>query len=206
LGLGPGQDLSTLDDDTREGLSQSVMQGLRILQSYSNSSLNPARRINGWKYPGVHMGRSGVDGHYLNRSAIQSMMGIISNDPEEAVYMGSRDDQFGERLDGRNQYQVHFAAGQLPPATEFWSLTAYDEHGNMIINPLNRHAVGDRSDHLQYDADGALSIYLGPQPPAGKQNNWLPLAEGKITLVLRMYGPGETVLKQTWNPPQVRRL
>lgn len=206
LGLGPGQDLSTLDDDTREGLSQSVMQGLRILQSYPNSSLNPARKINGWKYPPMHHGRSGVDGHYLGRSAIQSMMGIISNDPEEAVYMGCFDDQFGDRLNGGNQYQLHFAAGQLPPATQFWSLTAYDEDGNAIINPLNRHAVGDRSDHLEYDADGALSIYLGPKPPAGKQNNWLPLAEGKITLVLRMYGPGGTVLKQTWNPPQVRRL
>ncbi len=206
LELGPGQDLSTLDDDTREGLSQSVMQGIRILQSYPDSSLNPGRRINGWRYPAVHMGRSGVSGHYLNRSAVQSMMGIISNDPEEAVYMGCRDDQFGERLDGGNQYRVHFAAGQLPPAREFWSLTAYDEDFNLIINPLNRHAVGDRSDHLEYDADGGLSIYLGPEPPAGKQGNWLPLVEGNVTLVLRMYGPGDKVLSQTWNPPQVRRL
>jgi len=206
LGLGPDQDLSTMDDDTREGLSQAVRQGLRILQSYPNSSLNPAHRANGWSSSTKHHGRSGVAGHYLGRAAVQSMMGIISHDREEAVFMACRDDQFGERLDGRNQYQLHFEAGQLPPAGEFWSLTAYDEHGNMMINPLDRHAVGDRSDHLQYDADGALNIYLGPRPPAGKQNNWLPLAEGKITLVLRMYGPGETVLNQTWNPPQVRRL
>jgi len=74
-----------------------------------------------------------------------------------------------------------------------------------VINPIDRQAIGDRSDHLVYDEDGGVRIYVGKTPPKGKQSNWLP-ADGDTILMLRVYGPGKDLIAQTWRPPVVKRL
>ena len=56
--------------------------------------------------------------------------------------------------------QDHFAAGELPPADAFWSITMYDEHGFQAANPINRFVIGDR-DRLAYNNDG-LAGHLHP--------------------------------------------
>jgi len=55
--------------------------------------------------------------------------------------------------------------------------------------------------------DGSLTIYVQIDSPGpDKQSNWLPAPEGEFFLILRTYLPGEELVKQTWQPPLVKRI
>ena len=62
---------------------------------------------------------------------------------------------------------------------------------NLVPNPSNRYAVGDRTAGLQRDTDGALTISIQAESPGeGQEANWLPCpAEGTWFVVLRLYRP-----------------
>ena len=122
---------------------------------------------------------------------------------EEAFYTGTRQDNQGQPLQGGRSYRLRFAAGQLPPASEFWSLTLYDlPDRQLVANPINRYCLSSR-DQLQEDADGGLTLILQNVAPP-EQSNWLPTpASGAFTLVLRLYGPGQQVVNQRWKMPVV---
>jgi hypothetical protein len=98
---------------------------------------------------------------------------------------------------------LRFAPGQLPPASEFWSLTLYDlPDRQLVANPINRYCLSSR-DHMRLDADGGLTLILQNATPA-EQSNWLPTpASGAFTLVLRLYGPERQVIEQQWQMPVV---
>jgi len=53
-------------------------------------------------------------------------------------------DESGNRLDGRNNYTLTFAKGELPPAQAFWSLSAYNEHHFFTPNSINRYSWGQK--------------------------------------------------------------
>ena len=100
---------------------------------------------------------------------------------------------------------LHFEKGEWPPVDGFWSVTAYDADGYMIPNALHRQAIGDRDD-LVANADGALDLCIqSTSPGPDKEVNWLPVAEGAFTLLMRLYSPREEVLDLTWTPPLLER-
>ncbi len=148
--------------------------------------------------------REAMHGNYLNR-ALGAAVGIYGNSVEEAFYTGSRLDNQGRPLQGGRHYRLRFAPGQLPPASEFWSLTLYDlPDRQLVANPINRYCLSSR-DALQADADGGLSLWVqDAAPEQGMQSNWLPApAAGAFTLVLRLYGPQQQVIEQRWRMPVV---
>ena len=205
LHIGPGQDSSQLNQSEREGLSQAVLDGVQIMRALTDHG---NKQVNGWVFPHHSLGRAGHKGHYFSRAALQSMKGIVAHDAEEAIYLPVSLDEHGEPLNGAGRYQLHFAANQLPKVKEFWSLTAYNEDGNLILNEIDRYSVNDRSKHLVYGDDGSLTIYLSSTRPQGKTHNWLPIddAMSPTTLVLRAYGPSSKMIEQRWNPPLIKRL
>ena len=70
---------------------------------------------------------------------------------------------------------------------------------------MNRQAIGDRS-NLVSNADGSLDLYVQADPPGpDKEANWLPVAKGPFTLLLRLYAPKAEVLDRTWTPPSITR-
>lgn len=123
-------------------------------------------------------------------------MGLYGNDLAEAWYGGFVGD-------GTGLGQLHFPKGQLPPAKFFWSVTLYTLPDRFLYeNPLNRYSLGDRTKGLKYDADGALTLYVGHENPGpSKQSNWLPAPAGPYSLVARVYGPSEAAMKGTWKLP-----
>ncbi|MEH6347188.1 MAG: DUF1214 domain-containing protein [Bermanella sp.] len=164
-----------------------------------------SKDVSGWRYPAPSIGRAGHNGNYATRAALQSMKCIVANDPEEAVYIPITKDKSGELLNGKNTYKFHFTKNQLPPAREFWSLTAYDDDGIMILNPIDRYMVSDRSEHLVYDSEGGLTLYIGAQSPQGFESNWLPAANEQTVLMIRIYGPTLAVIDQSWVPPGITK-
>jgi hypothetical protein len=117
------------------------------------------------------------------------------------MYWTTNVDGVGRALSGAHDYTMHFPAGGLPPNDAFWSLTMGDAKNQYVPNPINRYSVGDRSG-LMPNADGSVDIYL-KTAPAGRESNWLPAPTSNFTLWLRVYIPGEAILKGEYTVPPV---
>ena len=154
------------------------------------------------------MGRAGVHDDFLTRASVQCLLGIIANDPEEAVYLNTATDSEGEPLHGDHDYRLRFGLGELPEVKAFWSLTMYGMDANLVHNPIDRYALGDRSPGLIQDADGGLTFHIqADAPDSGREPNWLPAPAGQpFYLVLRTYLPSAEILEQAWRPPGLRRV
>jgi hypothetical protein len=197
IGIGPGQHPATnATADSRAALAKGVIDGAaRVKQELSSSTDS----VNGWESH-QHLGQYGDD--FLLRAAIaQALWG--ANVPEEAVYARSTQDANGEAYSGARDYVLHFAAGALPPAKAFWSLTLYAPDMFLFDNPAKRYAIGDRTPGLQANPDGSLDLYLQQSSPPGHESNWLPTPAGGFVLMMRIYLPEPTVLDGTYRLPAV---
>ncbi len=160
------------------------------------------KHINGWNFT-TKTGLYGTD--YLMR-ALVTAIGLGANRPQDAVYPTSLKDGDDKTYDGANNYVMHFAKGQLPPAKGFWSLTMYDAQYFFVNNPINRYSISARQ-NLKANPDGSVDLYIqNKSPGADKESNWLPAPADKFILMLRLYWPDETdpsILDGTWKPPAV---
>jgi hypothetical protein len=205
IGVGPGLDVSKMDPATQKGLARAAQDGRALLQNITVSG--HGKRVNGWVFPPNSIGRAGYRKDFITRGAVQCLGGIISNDPEEAIYINTSMDAQGKPLNGANRYILKFETGQLPNVREFWSLTMYDMTFNLVQNPIDRWAIGSLSEDYQLAADGSLTIYIQHQSRGGKKAaNWLPAPEGNFFLVFRTYGPSEELISQTWEMPGLMRV
>ncbi len=207
VGIGPGLDVEAQPKVVKENLLRAAGAGMQLIKQYFLSG-DWATAVNGWRYPPPNEGRAGVDGDYLLRAAGQALGGIIANDPPEAVYLVNMEDAEGNELAGDRRYELRFEHDTLPPVDSFWSLTMYKEDMNLVPNPANRYAVGERTAGLQRDPDGALKISIQAESPGeGKEANWLPCPpEGTWFLVLRLYRPRPEVIDAKWECPPIRMV
>ncbi|MCY1047105.1 DUF1254 domain-containing protein [Corallococcus sp. bb12-1] len=153
--------------------------------------------------------RASMGPDYVLKRAVGARMGIYGNSAEEAVYGGTHQDAQGQPLTGEKSYVLRFNKGGLPPVKFFWSLTLYRlPERELVENPLDRYALGDRTPGLKYGADGSLSLFIQREEPTAPEQraNWLPAPEGPFTLIYRFYGPDERVQKGQWTLPPVRAL
>jgi hypothetical protein len=158
-----------------------------------------ATKVNGW-ITLFGLGEPG-NGMFLRAAHAQLFPGPV-NVPQEAMYWWTNEDEAGHALDGQHDYLMHFPAGQLPPNHAFWSLTMGDGHNHFVANPVNRYSVSDRSG-LAQNPDGSVDIFIQNLAPAGHESNWLPASSGNFILWLRVYIPGEAILKGKYTVPPV---
>jgi hypothetical protein len=161
-----------------------------------------ATRVNGW-ITMYGLGRPG-NGMFLRAAHAQIFPGPV-NTQEEAMYWWTNADGAGHVLSGANSYVMHFPPGQLPPNDAFWSLTMGDAQNRFVANPLNRYSVSDRTG-LAPNPDGSVDIHIQVAAPAGKESNWLPAPSSNFILWLRVYIPGEAVLKGQYIVPPVVKV
>ena len=182
----------------------SVGLGRRIADWKVAQELGRARSQGGaWSTPPALLGNYGT--HY-NIRAVVSMIGIGANLPIDAMYPHTQVDAEGQALHGDHCYRLHFKAGELPPVSAFWSVTAYGQDDYLIDNPLRRHARASHDD-LLYNADGSLDLWVQSQaPPGERQRNWLPVKAGAgFLLNARLYGPHTDALEGRWHMPALLR-
>lgn len=185
--------------------TQTVRLGVWLAEREMHKSLRRTDGlVNGWRQPPAHIGAYGQD---YGLRAVVAMAGFGANLAADAIYPNASLDGQGQPLQGGQRYRLHFAAGELPPAKAFWSVTAYDGDGYLIANPLGRYALGDR-DPLQYNADGSLDLLLQHQAPDPAQHgNWLPIPDsGPFSLTGRIYLPQQRLLDGQWHMPAIERL
>ena len=188
-----------LSPEVRASIEAVAPRSAALIQT---TTLSMANIVNGWQ---MNLDGMGVYGNDYARRAVVALRALGANPAEEAVYPNLLVDAEGSALAGENTYVVHFDAVSLPPVDAFWSLAAYDAKGFTVRNDLDRYSLGDRSP-LAYGPDGSLDIVMSHEPPStGPIDNWLPLPEGPVAVMLRLYLPQRSVLEGQWRPPAVVR-
>ena len=109
-------------------------------------------------------------------------------------------------FDGSKNYRLHIPANV--PVNNFWAVTVYDTQTRSLLQTDQPFpTVGSQSEGFGQNEDGSYDVYFGPEPPEGKQGNWLQTIPGKSWFVaLRMYGPLEPWINKTWRPGEVELI
>jgi hypothetical protein len=194
IGIAPGAafDFASLDPAIQQAIDCGVVDGIAKL----NAALAATTTSNG-----LFGTRQELGDDYLKR-AVAANKGLYGNAVEEAWYGGWETGADGQPLDGARQYRLHFAPEALPPAQFFWSATMYDLPDRFLVaNPINRYSIGDRTEGVQYEADGGLSIEISSEQPPENVSNWLPAPAAPFTVVIRIYGPKQELLDDSWQLP-----
>lgn len=170
--------------------------------------LGGAGFIEGWSYPNARLGDFGQD--YVYRAAV-ALSGLAALPPVEAMYMRAEGDLSRGLFDGTASWRLRFPAGQLLPVNSFWSLSLYEatEDGQFFFtdNPLNRYAIGDRTEGLVANDDGSLDIWIGHASPGPEREaNWLPGPAGPFALFMRAYLPKPELLDGGYRLPPIERV
>jgi hypothetical protein len=200
-GIGPDKTPSTgTDAGVRDGLSRGLAAGERLVADPPSAPVDP---VGHWT-TSFDIGTYGQ--RYVTR-AVVARSGLAANVPDESLYYRAAADADGTPLDGRKNYMIHFAPGQLPPVDRlgFWSLTMYDTSHFLVANRLDRYSLGDRSHGLARNKDGSLDVYLGSRPPARHESNWLPAPAAPFSVTLRVYVPAKAALERSWHPAELKR-
>ena len=151
--------------------------------------------------------RAHLKNNYLYRMGA-AVLGIYGNSAQEAIYPVYALDAAGQKLDGANQYTVHFAADQLPPVNAFWSMTMYELPASLLVaNPINRYLLNSPMlPQFAKDADGGLTFHFQNESPGkDKEPNWLPAPKGPFVVYMRLYWPKEAALDGTWKHPPMTK-
>ncbi len=167
--------------------------------------LSGAGFTEGWSYPSARLGDFGQD--YPLRGAV-AVSGLAALPPAEAMYMRAQGDLRGALFDGTKAWRLHFPADGHLPVNSFWSLSLYEAtpDGQFFFtdNPINRYAIGDRTEGLTHNDDGSLDIWIGAAEPEGdRRTNWLPAPAGPFALFMRAYLPKPELLDGGYRIPRI---
>jgi hypothetical protein len=114
-------------------------------------------------------------------------------------------DKEGKPLDGSRAYRLTVPA--KAPAQLYWSATAYDRATHALIRHMKWASRSSQTPGLQWNPDGSVDIYFGPQAPAGKESNWVPTAaDGRFEVLFRLYRPEKAFFDKTWKLPDIQQV
>jgi DNA sulfur modification protein DndE len=182
-------DFNDADPAMKKGLLQAIPKAKEILSWKARSRGYKSK--NNWNIDFIG---GSYNGDIMAR-AEGAVQGFVVHDANQCLYFHTYYDREGNPLLGGNTYTITFNKDQLHQADAFWSIVAYDPEYNLVPRKDLHYAVSDRSEGLQYNEDGSLTIYLQSEEPEGKKNNWVPIPkEGIFKLNFRNYIPKETLL------------
>jgi hypothetical protein len=201
LGVGPDATFNpnAFSDSEREAIAAGVAEARALVVDPRNRG----QAVEGWYYPGPTLGIWGQD---YGARAVVARTGLAALPRDEAMYMRPAGADGNALYDGRKMWRIHFAPGQLPPVSGFWSLTMYertpDGQSFFTENALKRYAIGNRTAGLKTNDDGTLDIWIGHDDPGPeRQANWLPAPAGPFTMTLRAYLPARSLLNGDYTLP-----
>jgi hypothetical protein len=120
-------------------------------------------------------------------------------------YMICIKDKAGNNFDGAKTYRLHVPPDV--PVEQYWSLTAYDRQTHALIKNVSRASRASNVAELQKNADGSVDLYIGPNPPAGEESNWIPTDPARgFELMVRLYGPTKAFFDKQWSLPDVEEV
>lgn len=117
---------------------------------------------------------------------------VLGPDPATQYLMALADSN-GKLLEAGKTYKLDVPAQM--PVKQFWALTVYDRATNAFI-----YSESNRTTLSSYDlpkmtknADGGVTVYVGPKAPPGLESNWIPTSGRRPMPAMRLYGPTEAL-------------
>jgi hypothetical protein len=153
-------------------------------------------------------GAMGLDArvlYYFNAGGVTPAMAASSpgrgSDYALAVF-----DAEGRAFDGARTYRLHLPKDV--PVEDFWAVTLYDTQTRSQLQTGQPFpTIGSQTPGMAQNADGSYDVYFAPEPPEGREGNWLQTVPGKSWFtILRMYGPLEAWIDQSWRPGEIERV
>ena len=125
---------------------------------------------------------------------------VLSDSPA-TQYMMAMADKNGKRLEGGKLYKVNVPTEM--PVKQFWALTVYDRATmGFIYTNQNRTTLSSYDlDKMKKNADGGVTLYVGPKAPAGLEANWIPTRGKRPLPAIRFYGPTDALNNKTFKMP-----
>ncbi|MFH6689499.1 DUF1254 domain-containing protein [Cellulosimicrobium funkei] len=117
-----------------------------------------------------------------------------------SAYAYTAHDARGDVLDGGRTYRLVLPPN--PPAKNFWSVDLYDTQTRSLLRTADpRPSLMSLGGTVATEDDGSTVLWFGPEPPAGREHNWVGTVPGKSWFpMLRLYGPLEPWFDRTWLP------
>jgi hypothetical protein len=125
---------------------------------------------------------------------------VLSDNPA-TQYMMAMADKNGKLLEAGKLYKIDVPAEM--PVKQFWALTVYDRATMAFIySDSNRTTLSSYDlGKMKKNADGGVTIYVGPKAPPGLDSNWIPTAGKRPLPAMRFYGPTEAMNNKTFRLP-----
>lgn len=125
----------------------------------------------------------------------------VLSDKPATQYLMAMADKDGKLLEAGQTYKVTVPAEM--PVKQFWALTIYDRATfSFIYSESNKTTLSSYDlDKLKKNADGSVTLYVGPKPPPGLEFNWLPTAGKRPLPAFRFYGGTDALFDKTFKMP-----
>jgi len=130
---------------------------------------------------------------------------VLSDSPA-TQYLMSMADKDGKLLEAGKTYKLTIPARM--PVRQFWALTVYDRATfGFIYTDSGRTTLSSYDmDKLRKNADGSITLYVGPKAPDGWESNLVPTAGARPLPAMRLYGPTEEINKKTFKMDDFERV
>lgn len=129
-------------------------------------------------------------------------LGTLQLSAEMMLTFVAYTDSEGRRLHSSCDYSIE----GREPGTSWWSLTVFDDRGELIANPAQRYAFTSQSIALRPDGSFAVALARDARP-----GNWLPTGgAGRLALVFTTLDPSAPLLAKPAEDqrplPEIRRV
>jgi hypothetical protein len=137
--------------------------------------------------------------------AVTSTEGMVNPTPGAGqVYMTTKRDSDGDMLRADRTYVLHVPADV--PVGQFWSLTLYSENTRRPYDnggtEISDVSLDSRMEQLQYNDDGSIDLYVGPEAPEGKESNFLKtVGDDGWFVYFRLYAPEQAFFDKSFALP-----
>jgi len=120
-----------------------------------------------------------------------------------SAYAYTVHDANGDILDGARTYSLTLPPN--PPAKNFWSVDVYDTQTRSLLQTDDPYpSVMSLDGAVVADDDGSFTLWFSPEPPTGREHNWVQTVAGKSWFpILRLYGPLQPWFDTTWLPGEI---
>lgn len=216
LGIGQGQTFSP-DDKTKKALRQAAIDAWFYMQYWYDNFPKEKLFWPDRHYASLLQADSNKTFTFvypdridlINRAAEYfwcTYMPKVLSDMPATQYLMSLADSQGRLLEAGQLYKLTIPAKM--PVKQFWALTVYNRDTmSFIYSDSGRTTLSSYDlEKMTKNADGSVTLYVGPVAPAGQENNWIPTSGKRPLPAMRFYGPTEELNHKTFKLADFERV